>query len=78
MPSNRSSDHSSSSSPTLQIDFRSGSVVMRHGSEVWYGPLNLNPADMSQVSTVYSETTLEKLPSGSPPDLGGSSDEPAP
>lgn len=78
MPLNRNSDQSNSSSPTLQIDFRSGSVVMRHANEVWYGPLNLNPADMSQVSTVYSETTLEKLPSGLPPALGVSSDEPAP
>lgn len=77
MPSNRSSDQSSSSSPTLQIDFRHGSVVMRLGRELWYGPLNLNPADMSQVSTVSSETVLEKLPSGSPPDLKDSSVEPA-
>jgi hypothetical protein len=77
MPLNRNSDQLSLSSPTLQIDFRSGSVVMRLGSEVWYGPLNLNPADMSQVSTVFSEVTLEKLPSGSPPDLGASSVDPA-
>lgn len=51
MPSNPKSGDASSSLPILQIDFRSGSVVMLLGTEKWLGNLPMSMADCSQINT---------------------------
>lgn len=63
--SSQSNDPSSLNLPTLQIDFRCGSVVMRHGLESWWGELPMSKADCSQINTAGGTVQLEKLPSAS-------------
>lgn len=71
MTSLQSNDPLSLSSPTLLIDFRSGSVVMRLGLERWWGELPMSKADCSQINTPGGLVTLEKLPSVSLPGSEG-------
>lgn len=75
MRSQPSNEQSTLSSPTLTIDFRLGSVVMRHGLDVWYGSLPMSKADSSQINTAGGQVKLEKLRSDLQPETGGSSDE---
>ena len=60
MPLPPGNEPSNSSLPTLSIDFRSGSVVMQHGSHVWHGTLPLTSADMSQINTPSLVCQLQK------------------
>jgi hypothetical protein len=61
------SEPSSSTLPVLQIDWRHGSVVMRHGTEVYQGQLPMTQADMSQINTAGGTSVLSKAPSELPP-----------
>lgn len=70
MSLNPESEPSASTSMILSIDFRSGSVVMRRGSEVWRGENLLNPAERTQLAT--SSVTVELTPSSDFASLPGS------
>lgn len=59
--SNPKSDPLSLNSPTLWIDFRRGSVEMRHGNDVWLGELPMSSADRSQCNTSSGSCQLQKL-----------------
>lgn len=48
-------------SPILSIDFRSGSVEMRLGLDVWLGLLPMSAADRSQINTARGTCQLEKI-----------------
>lgn len=65
-------------SPTLQIDFRSGNVVMHQGLERWQGVLPMSKADCSQINTARGTVILEKMLSASLRDSAESSAEFAP
>lgn len=60
--SNQSSGDASSSLPTLQIDFRSGNVVMLLGTEKYQAELPMSRADCSQINTASGTVqTWEKI-----------------
>lgn len=56
-------DDSTSKSPTLSIDYRSGSVVMQLDSARWAGILPMCEADRSQISTSSAVLVLTRVPS---------------
>lgn len=56
-----------SKSPILSIDYRSGSVEMQLGKEVWVGRLPMSSADMSQINTPRGTVLLEAKPSSELP-----------
>jgi hypothetical protein len=60
MPLNQNNEASNSNSPTLSIDFRSGSVVMRLGLDEWTGQLPMSSADCSQINTPGGMVELQK------------------
>lgn len=62
MESNPSSEPTSSSSPMLLIDFRSGSVEMLLGLDRWHGELPISRADCSQINTAQGVTILQPGP----------------
>lgn len=53
--------------PMLSIDFRSGSVEMQHGPDVYRGVLPMTSADRSQINTARGVCLLEKISSESLP-----------
>jgi len=54
----------------LSIDYRSGSVEMQHGPDVYRGVLPMTSADRSQINTPRGVCLLEKINSESSPDSG--------
>lgn len=63
MTSPPDNDPLSLSLPTLQIDWRCGSVVMHHGAESWQGQLPMTAADCSQINTARGTCQLAKIDS---------------
>ena len=61
--SNQRSEPSSLRSPILSIDFRSGSVEMQLGRDVYRGMLPMTSADRSQINTASGVVLLEKIDS---------------
>lgn len=62
MTSPPDSEPVSSNLPTLLIDWRLGSVEMRHGLERWQGRLPMTAADCSQINTARGVCQLEPKP----------------
>lgn len=58
MDSNPSSETTTSSSPILLIDYRSGNVEMHLGPDQWHGELPMSKADCSQINTAQGVTVL--------------------
>jgi len=58
MASNPSSEPTSSSSPMLLIDFRSGSVEMLLGLDRWHAEMPMSKADCSQINTAQGIVIL--------------------
>lgn len=69
--SNPNSALSPSKSPMLLIDFRSGSVEMRLGPDVWRGQLPMSAADRSQINTPQGSCQLEKTDFAKSLEVGG-------
>jgi len=59
---NPTSEPSSSNSPMLWIDFRSGNVEMHLGPDLWHGQLPMSKADCSQINTARGVSVLQPGP----------------